>query len=149
MVTMQNPLTLSTPLIRRATGLALAAAAALALSGCVVVTPGAGAGAGGGSGPGGGPDPIGSWGTVDSTGVPFLTFAEGGQFNGSDGCNTLSGMWELDGNTIDFENVATTLMACEGVDTWLSALDEATISGTTMTILNEADKVIGTLERAN
>lgn len=143
---MKNPRTLGTSVAlsrsRVATGLAIAAAAALALSGCApgASTPGTGAA--------GGPNPVGSWGTIDSTGVPFLTFVEGGQFSGSDGCNNLSGAWELDGTTIDFENVATTLMACEGVNTWLSRLDEATISGTTMTILDDADKVIGTLERA-
>lgn len=139
---MKNPLTLGTPRLRVASGLAIAAAAALILSGCAPAasTPGTGAA--------GGPNPVGSWGTVDSTGVPFLTFVEGGQFSGSDGCNNLTGGWELDGNTIDFENVATTLMACEGVNTWLSGLEEATISGTTMTILGDDDKVIGTLERA-
>lgn len=102
-----------------------------------------------GAGTPGGPDPVGTWGTVDTTGVPFLTFSDDGSFTGSDGCNTLNGGWQLDGTTIDFENVATTLKACEGVDTWLSALNTATIEGTTMTVFNDADAEIGTLDNAD
>ncbi|SDR74506.1 META domain-containing protein [Microterricola viridarii] len=124
---------------RAAVVIAVAAVAALGLSGC----------ANSGAGTPGGPDPVGTWGTVDTTGVPFLTFSDDGSFTGSDGCNTLNGGWQLDGTTIDFENVATTLKACEGVDTWLSALNTATIEGTTMTVFNDADAEIGTLDNAD
>lgn len=139
MVTMKYPLTLGSTQQRTATVLMITAAAVFALSGCAPTSVGGAAG---------GPNPVGNWGTMDTTGEPFLSFAEGGQLSGSDGCNNLAGGWELDGNTIDFENVASTLMACEGVNTWLSGLDEATISGTTMTIIDDTDTVIGTLERA-
>lgn len=114
----------------------VAAVAALGLSGC----------ANSGAGAPGGPDPVGTWGTVESTGVPFLTFTDNGVFTGSDGCNTLNGGWALNGTTIDFKNVTTTEMACQGVDTWLSALNTATISGSTMTVFNVSDSEIGTLQ---
>ena len=49
---------------------------------------------------------------------------------------------------LTFENVASTLMACADVDTWLSALDTATIDGSTMTVFDESGDEIGTLERS-
>lgn len=128
---------------RAAFAVAAAATLALALSAC------ANNGGSTGSGSVGGPDPVGTWGTVETTGVPFLTFTDDGQFTGSDGCNTLNGGWELNGTTIDFENVATTLMACQGVDTWLSELNTATIDGATMTVFNESGSEIGTLDNVS
>ncbi|RZU66839.1 heat shock protein HslJ [Microterricola gilva] len=121
---------------RVAAAIAIAAATGLALSGCQVYGVGAPAE----------PDPVGFWGTADTAGLPFLAFTEDGKVAGSDGCNQLTGAWEVEGSTIDFIDVASTLMACEGVDTWLSALDSATISGETMTIMDNADKEIGTLK---
>ncbi|WP_082717208.1 META domain-containing protein [Microterricola viridarii] len=123
---------------RAAFAVVAVAALTLGLSGCATS----------GAGTPGGPNPVGTWGTVESTGVPFLTFTDNGQFTGSDGCNTLNGGWALNGTTIDFKNVATTLMACQGVDTWLSALNTATISGSTMTVFNSSNSEIGTLENA-
>lgn len=41
-----------------------------------------------------------------------------------------------------------TMMFCEGVDTWLSQAHTGTVEGDTLTILNEQGDEIGTLERA-
>jgi hypothetical protein len=141
MVTMKRMLPLGTALGSARRGritvaVAIAAGAALGLSGCQVYGVDA-------PEP---PNPVGFWGTADTAGLPFLAFTEDGKVSGSDGCNALSGEWELEGTTIDFSDMASTLMACEGVDTWLSALDAATISGETMTILDDADTEIGTLK---
>ncbi|WP_394554044.1 META domain-containing protein [Agromyces sp. MMS24-JH15] len=113
-----------------------AVVAAIALSGC-------------GGSSGGGIDVVGTWGDP-TTGEPYLSLAEDGTLTGSDGCNRLAGGWELDeADQIEFGDVASTLMACEGVDTWLSGLDVATVSGTTMTILSDDGAEIGRLERTS
>jgi len=38
-------------------------------------------------------------------------------------------------------------MACEGVDTWLSTLDSATIDGSTLHVKDQGGAEIGTLSR--
>ncbi|WP_245561785.1 META domain-containing protein [Agromyces italicus] len=92
--------------------------------------------------------PVGAWGDTNDATVPSLSLAADGTLSGTDGCNRLIGRWEDEGGgRIEFDDVASTRMACGGVDTWLSALDEATIDGDTMTVLGDDDVVIGTLER--
>ncbi|MBO3103621.1 META domain-containing protein [Cellulomonas fengjieae] len=77
-----------------------------------------------------------------------LELASDGTVTGSDGCNQLNGTWELDDDDIDFSDLAATMMACEGVDTWLSGADSATLAGDELTVIGENDAVIGTLERS-
>lgn len=94
-------------------------------------------------------DPVGTWGDPEEAGSPSLTLDEGGALSGTDGCNRLSGTWEVqDEDLITFGSVATTRMACPDVDTWLEGLSQASISGTTMTILGSDGAEIGQLERA-
>lgn len=114
------------------------AALTLALSGCGAGSDGTGQGA---------IDPVGSWGQTDP-GQPNLELDPDGSFTGTDGCNRLGGSWEADGNTVTFSHVFSTLMACEDIDTWLSALAAATVSPDSLLILDEDGKQIGTLERA-
>ncbi|MFF2388803.1 META domain-containing protein [Agromyces sp. NPDC058104] len=93
--------------------------------------------------------PVGTWGDAGDPASPSLVLAADGALAGTDGCNRLTGRWEDEGGgRIEFDDVASTRMACEGVDTWLSALDEATIDGDTMTVLGDDDVVVGTLERS-
>ena len=127
-------------------------AAALALSGCAT---GSGTDDGGSPAASASADEIsagtaaGTWGDVDDTTQPSLELAEDGTLSGTDGCNQLSGQWIENGVDLTFENVASTLMACAEVDTWLSALDTATIDGSTMTVFDESGYEIGTLERSD
>jgi heat shock protein HslJ len=115
-------------------------AAALAFSGCSGVA---------GEDTGGGLDPTGTWGDSTGEGSPFLTLQDGGDFTGSDGCNTLNGTWSVDeADQVEFENVATTRMACEGVDDWLSGMSVADVADDTMTVLGDDGSPIGTLERS-
>jgi len=53
----------------------------------------------------------------------------------------------MSGDRIEFGPLASTLMACEGVDTWLGSATAATIDGSTMTLTDQGGKTIGTLER--
>jgi len=127
-------------------------AAALALTGCAT----------GGSGSlyGGAPtesadDEIsagaaaGTWGDATDTTEPSLVLEEDGTLTGTDGCNQLSGQWVENGVELTFENVASTMMLCADVDTWLSGLDTAKIDGSTMTVYDESGKKLGTLERTD
>lgn len=114
-------------------------AAALLLAGCAGEK---------GEDSGGDIDPTGTWGDSSGTNTPYLTLEEDGTLTGSDGCNRLSGTWSVDeADQVEFENVASTKMACEGVDDWLSQLSVAEVSGDTMTVLGADGAEIGQLER--
>ncbi|HEY1104697.1 MAG TPA: META domain-containing protein [Agromyces sp.] len=93
---------------------------------------------------------VGTWGDASDASSPSLSLAADGTLTGTDGCNLLTGRWEDQGpGRIEFDDVASTRMACEGVDTWLSGLDEATIDGDTMTVLGDDDVELGVLERTS
>ena len=91
-------------------------------------------------------DASGDWG-VDQRGEPNLHLAKDGKVSGSDGCNRLLSTWKQDGDQVKFTVVAGTLMACEGVDTWLSAMQGATIDGDLLIIKGPDGKKIGELKR--
>jgi heat shock protein HslJ len=93
----------------------------------------------------------GTWGSEDEQ-KPNLVFADDGAVSGSDGCNRLVGSWTLEGDAVTFSQLATTLMACEGVDTWLSGATSAKLvagEDDELQIFDADDKEIGTLERAD
>lgn len=63
--------------------------------------------------------------------APTIRFEDGGDLGVDGGCNTGVGSWELDGDEITMEPVATTLMACDdppGVSEQESALLQALAS---------------------
>ncbi|WP_205649404.1 META domain-containing protein [Agromyces sp. LHK192] len=92
-------------------------------------------------------DVAGVWGDAADPGAPSLTLAADGTLSGTDGCNRLVGEWELDDGEIDFGDLASTKMACQEVDTWLSGADSATITEDVMTVYANGRIEIGTLER--
>lgn len=92
------------------------------------------------------PSPVGTWGST-AEGEPHLIIAEDGSLGGNDGCNTMFGNWEADGDGLVFSDVGGTLMFCEGVDTWLSDMRTATIDGDTIRILGEGGEELGTLAK--
>lgn len=99
---------------------------------------------------GGSEDPVGTWGDSTDKTSPYLVLEDGGGLTGSDGCNTLSGSWSIDeADQVEFEDVASTRMACEDVDDWLLGLSVATISADTMTVLGQDGAEIGQLERSS
>ena len=116
-------------------------AVTLGLAGCSAST-----GAGGDAS---GADVTGTWGTPDATGTPGLQLNGDDSVSGTDGCNRLVGTWSMSGDTIEFGTLASTLMACEGVDTWLNGASTATVDGSTMTVQDADGSEIGTLERAD
>ena len=112
--------------------------AAVALSGCAT------------SSGDGSIDPVGTWAESSKADAPSLTLAEDGKLTGTDGCNQLTGSWELkDDDLVYFGSVASTRMACADVDVWLDQLSQASISGTTMTVLGQDGAEIGQLERTD
>ncbi|MBC7443379.1 MAG: META domain-containing protein [Ramlibacter sp.] len=115
---------------------AAAAALALGLGGCASVA---------GTSPS---DVTGVWGSPDTQGKPGLKLKDDKSATGSDGCNRLIGTWSLKGDTVEFGTFASTLMACEGVDTWLSQARSATVAGSTMTVQDAQGAEIGTLLRS-
>ncbi|WP_207670125.1 META domain-containing protein [Glaciibacter flavus] len=90
----------------------------------------------------------GAWG-VSEQGKPHLTFTDAGTVSGSDGCNLIAGSWKLADGVVTFGQLVSTLMACDQVDTWLGGASTATVSGATMTVYDNTDAKIGTLERAS
>lgn len=93
-------------------------------------------------------DAVGAWGGQSVLNEPSLALAADGTLSGSDGCNRVHGSWSDQGDAVVFENVASTRMACEELDTWLSGLATATIDGDTMTVRGEGDIILGTLDRS-
>ncbi|MGK9147375.1 META domain-containing protein [Plantibacter flavus] len=93
---------------------------------------------------------LGSWGAGAEVNEPHLIFSEDGRVSGSDGCNRLAGSWKATGDTIVVSDVASTLMACPDVDTWLSGIAQATLSegDDQLTVLDDSGAEIGSLERA-
>lgn len=91
-------------------------------------------------------DAEGVWGQ-DVEGSPHLVLDAEGSLSGTDGCNRLMGSWSQDGGTVTFEGVATTLMECPDVDTWLSEMDSATVDGDTLRVLDATGAEIGMLSR--
>ena len=78
---------------------------------------------------------------------------DGHRIQGSGGCNQLSGVYELEGNTLRFRNVASTMMSCpdpimmeeQQFVTALSATETYRISGKTLELLNGKDQVVAWL----
>ena len=127
--------------------LAAAASAALLLAGCSGST---------GSAPSKSPSSTqkasaiaGVWGDSAKAAAPYFDFDDDGSVAGTDGCNRISGSWKLNGGTIELGELVSTRMACSGVDTWLSGASTATVSGKTMTVMDEKGTQIGTLARAD
>ena len=87
---------------------------------------------------------VGQWGGVPD-GAPVLVFSGEGTVTGNDGCNTLTGSWKQANDVITLENMATTLMACEGVDTWLSRASTVKVHGMNLMVFDAQDKEIGVL----
>lgn len=114
------------------TSLAAVAALALALSGCAPASV----------------EVSGTWGDQNQQGMPALELGPNGALSGTDGCNQLVGEYVATGTDLIFENVASTMMFCEGVDTWLSALATASVAGDSMTIFDSSGVEIGSLQRA-
>lgn len=120
-----------------AAGLALALLAAGTLASCAD-----------GSGSGSGASSVeGSWGDTSDSRAPSLEFAADGRVNGTDGCNRLMGDWTQDGATVTISQLASTMMACHDVDTWLSAAATAELDGDTLAVFNTDGEPIGTLRR--
>ncbi len=91
---------------------------------------------------------IGIWGNKEDGG-PYLQFDEDGGVMGNDGCNGFSGQYTIsdDGRRAVMHDLLGTLKGCPGVDTWLREARSAVIDGDALTIFNDSDEVIGTLEK--
>lgn len=88
----------------------------------------------------------GTWGT-DEPGKPYLQFVADGTVTGTDGCNRLMGKWTLEEGAIHFQQMVSTMMYCEGVDTWLSGAASAKVHGDSLRVFDRGGVEIGTLYR--
>ncbi|PQM75085.1 META domain-containing protein [Corynebacterium sp. J010B-136] len=89
---------------------------------------------------------IGTWGSSEP-GQPHLVFAEGGAVSGSDGCNRLMGQWTVEDGVITFSQMASTMMYCESVDTWLRGAVTAYVQEDVLHIRDGEGAEIGTLSK--
>lgn len=89
---------------------------------------------------------IGSWGSAEA-GEPELTLDADGGVHGSDGCNSLSGSWERQGDTAVLGQLASTLMMCVEVDDWLGGADTLMVEGELLRVYDAAGTEIGSLPR--
>lgn len=88
-----------------------------------------------------------SWGTIDAQGEPAMTFTADGKAFGTDGCNIINGSWTEEKGKVTFGPLASTMMFCEGVDTWLSGASTAVVEGDKITFNDEDGKKIGSLKK--
>ena len=88
---------------------------------------------------------VGTWGDPDAAGTPSLTFDADGRYAGTDGCNRVGGSWSAKGETIDLGDMFSTMMYCEGVDTWLTGAASARLADGSLDILDAEGNVLGTL----
>ncbi|MBP1327153.1 heat shock protein HslJ [Leucobacter exalbidus] len=89
---------------------------------------------------------LGTWAEAQSAHPANIEIKDGNQFVAFDGCNTLNGTWQQDGETVAFETISTTEMACSD-EAWLTGLATGHIAGTEMTILDAEDHELGRLIR--
>jgi heat shock protein HslJ len=88
----------------------------------------------------------GSWGQT-GIGQPNLTITDDGSFQGTDGCNHLTGKGSISGDAFGFGPIASTSMACSDVDTWLSHADTAKVDGSVLVVYEKGGSKIGTLPK--
>ncbi|MBO9411203.1 MULTISPECIES: YbaY family lipoprotein [unclassified Ruegeria] len=95
---------------------------------------------------------------VDAKRPPQITFAQGGAFGGTGGCNRFSGQAEISGDSLNFpDNMAATLMACppeleEVEDQFLAALQTVTryaMAGDSLVLLDAAGEPVLKFVRAH
>ncbi|MFE4468159.1 META domain-containing protein [Leifsonia sp. NPDC056824] len=91
---------------------------------------------------------VGTWGSTAAS-QPNLTIENDGAFSGTDGCNRLSGKGSVDGDTITFGPIASTLMACQGVDEWLAKASSGTAKGSALVVYDISGNEIGKLDKSN
>jgi heat shock protein HslJ len=91
--------------------------------------------------------PIGRWIESNAAGAPFLDFSADGSLSGNDGCNSMvGGTWAAaDDGSVELVMGASTLMFCEGVDTWLNLATKSRIQAQTMTLEDADGAVLGQL----
>lgn len=88
----------------------------------------------------------GTWESADD--ATSLTFTGEGLITGTDGCNTLSGTWEENGDDVTLSGLSTTEMHCPGVDVWLDSPASATVEGDVMYVFDAGGTELGELSRA-
>lgn len=103
----------------------------------------------------------GLWEEVDSsTGKPsdkikgnlvFENFKNGStqKIHGNDGCNNIMGSATVKDTKVEFTELASTMMFCEGVETVLSQANTATFTKDTMTVKDKDGKTISTLKKSS
>lgn len=91
-------------------------------------------------------DPTGTWGSTQEH-HPHLIFTDDHLVSGNDGCNELSGEWSLDGEVVVIGTLASTLMYCLNVDTWLRNAASAQVDGSTLHVFDASGSEIGSLTR--
>ncbi|MGW9113312.1 META domain-containing protein [Microbacterium sp. NPDC055683] len=89
---------------------------------------------------------VGTWQSSEQA-KPYLTFEEDGSFRGNDGCNGLSGTYDVDGDTVTLTAVASTLKGCIGVDTWLSKAVTVKVGTASLEVFDRSGDAIGSLAK--
>lgn len=80
--------------------------------------------------------------------TPSLILSADGSLGGTDGCNLMFGNWSASGATIEFRELGSTQMYCEGVDDWLIDAATGTLDRDTLTVFDANGDVLGELHRA-
>lgn len=81
---------------------------------------------------------------------PYLEFNSDGTYGGNAGCNSISGEWEQEGDTVTFGPTgAMTQIGCEGTTDWANFPVTATVTAESITLLDADGAVIDELAAQN
>lgn len=93
-------------------------------------------------------DYVGAWG-LEERGQASLNFVlDDFRVNGSDGCNRLMGSWVLlDDGSVELKQMASTMMLCQDVDTWMTGAATVRVVEGVLVVSNPENAVLGTMAR--
>lgn len=91
-------------------------------------------------------DVVGSWGTSTSYGQAYLVLDEDGSAVGSDGCNRLTGTWQVGGKGVSFSAWTSTTAACPETDGWLGSAVGARLEDGDLLLVDRDNLHLGTLQ---
>ena len=91
-------------------------------------------------------DVVGSWGTSTTYGQAYLLIEQDGTVAGSDGCNRLTGTWQVGGKGVSFSAWSGATAACPQVDGWLGSAVGARLEDGDLLLVDRDNLNLGTLQ---
>lgn len=82
---------------------------------------------------------------VSSQGTAWIEITDSGLVSANDGCNQIAGLVEDAGDQLQFVEISSTKLACDGIASWVE-VDHAVVEGDIITLYDEKKKKLAELE---